>query len=262
MTFEIADATARPGDPFDLSFTIHSDGGVQGFAFSADFDEEVLTGTRGESSSGKWPKPGLVTRSPISSSTIETTSPGSHGIDEGFFLGAAIFCFDRHVALPANTDVEVATFQFEVAEDAPEMTTQVRFFDGARGSGEPMHNSVVTAGETVLPEFLQSFVTVDCNVQVLPIVDIATFFLRGDSSGNGTVNITDAVVSLDYLFRTGSPPACFDAADADDDGELDITDPIFTLGFLFLGTVGPMPAPYPIPDSDPTPDAMTCRVRS
>jgi mono/diheme cytochrome c family protein len=62
-------------------------------------------------------------------------------------------------------------------------------------------------------------------------------FTRGDSDGNGTIVITDAIVILNFLFSgAGTAPVCTPAADANGDTELNITDPIFLLGFLFLGT--------------------------
>ena len=82
-------------------------------------------------------------------------------------------------------------------------------------------------------------------------------FRRGDGNADGTVNIADPVVTLNFLFAGGAI-ACQDAADANDTGELDITDPIFTLNFLFLG--GPAPAP-PGPAAcgrDPTLDRLAC----
>jgi regulation of enolase protein 1 (concanavalin A-like superfamily) len=85
----------------------------------------------------------------------------------------------------------------------------------------------------------------------------APAFLRADADGNGAVEITDAVVLLDYLFLGGTAPACSKAADADDSGELDITDAIYALAYLYLGGPAP-PAPFPVPGTDPTPDALPC----
>ncbi|MEM7261701.1 MAG: HYR domain-containing protein [Planctomycetota bacterium] len=69
-------------------------------------------------------------------------------------------------------------------------------------------------------------------------------FRRGDSNGDGSVNIADPVQSLGFLFLGSAAPNCFDAADADDSGRVNITDAIFTLDFLFSGGARP-PAPGP-----------------
>lgn len=78
-------------------------------------------------------------------------------------------------------------------------------------------------------------------------------FLRGDTDRSGGLNLTDAIHLLNGLFRSGPPPTCPDAADANDDGTLDISDAVRLLGHLFLGA-GPLPAPFPDAGPDPTPD--------
>ncbi|MBI4604051.1 MAG: hypothetical protein HY721_19010 [Planctomycetes bacterium] len=83
-------------------------------------------------------------------------------------------------------------------------------------------------------------------------------FLRGDSTGDGKVDLADPVATLNYLFRGGDAPPCEDAADANDDGRIAITDPVITLQHLFLGG-GLLPAPgTAYPWLDPTPDALGC----
>ncbi|MEM7231495.1 MAG: hypothetical protein AAF517_04945 [Planctomycetota bacterium] len=82
-------------------------------------------------------------------------------------------------------------------------------------------------------------------------------FKRGDSTGDGAINVTDAVATLAFLFRGEEAPTCFDAADSDDNGTLELTDPVHTLNWLFLGGSGP---PDPGTQScgiDPTEDDLT-----
>jgi hypothetical protein len=84
-------------------------------------------------------------------------------------------------------------------------------------------------------------------------------FRRGDSNGDGSVDLTDPIVVLLYLFHGHGFPACESASDADDNGELELTDAIRVLNFLFSG--GPPPAPpgpYE-PGIDPSPDELNCR---
>jgi hypothetical protein len=88
-------------------------------------------------------------------------------------------------------------------------------------------------------------------------------FLRGDSNGDLTVDISDAVHILTALFLGGGAPACADAADADDSGELDITDAVSLLEFLFLaGKAPPAPGPEGPAGPDPTPDDLGCGSRA
>lgn len=86
-------------------------------------------------------------------------------------------------------------------------------------------------------------------------------FRRGDADGNGTVNLTDAVFTLNALFQGGPQSACQDASDADDNGLLNLTDPVFTLNYLFRGSGLPPPPPGPTElGADPTEDPLTCAV--
>jgi Tol biopolymer transport system component len=82
-------------------------------------------------------------------------------------------------------------------------------------------------------------------------------FVRGNADGQGSIDITDALFSLTYLFLGGTQPPCLEAADANDDGKMDLTDATYTLGFLFLGGPAP-PPPYPDPGPDPTADLLGC----
>lgn len=50
---------------------------------------------------------------------------------------------------------------------------------------------------------------------------------------------------------------CLDATDSNDDGSVDVSDPMTTLNFLFLGGL-PLPPPTDAPRIDPTPDALDC----
>jgi len=62
---------------------------------------------------------------------------------------------------------------------------------------------------------------------------------------------------LGYLFL-GEAASCLDACDVDDSGSLEITDPVALLNFLFLGDQPPAaPHPDPGPDSS-VPDLLGC----
>lgn len=68
--------------------------------------------------------------------------------------------------------------------------------------------------------------------------------LRGDSNGDGRVDLSDAVATLGHLFLGVESVSCLEAADADDSGNVLITDAILVLGVLFLGD-GFLPPPFP-----------------
>ncbi|MDG2084149.1 MAG: dockerin type I repeat-containing protein, partial [Planctomycetota bacterium] len=85
-----------------------------------------------------------------------------------------------------------------------------------------------------------------------------TSFTRGDVNGDGGVDISDAIATLDYLF-TGGTISCENSTDSNDDGTLDVADGIALLGYLFSGT-GDLPMPFPTCGIDPTADALECET--
>jgi len=87
-------------------------------------------------------------------------------------------------------------------------------------------------------------------------------FHRGDPNNSGSIDLTDGVIVLNFLFLGGAPPVCFDAADFNDSGTLDLTDGVGVFNFLFLG--GAVPAdPGPLTEPcgpDPTDDPFDCET--
>jgi len=90
-------------------------------------------------------------------------------------------------------------------------------------------------------------------------------FVRGDTNSDGSINLTDGVIPLLYLFSGGAPPACLDSADTNDTGSIEITDAIIVFGWLFSGGAPPA-EPSPLSPGysrkecavDPTDDGIGC----
>lgn len=81
-------------------------------------------------------------------------------------------------------------------------------------------------------------------------------FVRGNANNDDSVDISDGVGVLVSLFLSGGVPhPCPDALDSNDTGVVDITDAIYIFEFLFLGGP-PIPAPFPEPGTDVTPDGL------
>ena len=60
-------------------------------------------------------------------------------------------------------------------------------------------------------------------------------YRRGDANGNGSIDISDAVYVLNFLFNGGPAPACSPIANANGSGGVDISDGIAILSYLFGG---------------------------
>ena len=83
-------------------------------------------------------------------------------------------------------------------------------------------------------------------------------FVRSDANADSSVDISDVLTVLFYLFAGNVTPPCVDALDADDSGLIQVKDAIFILDFLFRNGPAP-PLPYPEPGTDPTAgDPYTC----
>jgi hypothetical protein len=86
----------------------------------------------------------------------------------------------------------------------------------------------------------------------------APLFRRGDTNADTSVNLTDAMTILGFMFLGGGSPGCAKAADVNDDGANNLSDALTLLGYLFLGGQAP-PEPFSVCGSDPTPeDGLGC----
>lgn len=64
-------------------------------------------------------------------------------------------------------------------------------------------------------------------------------YIPGDANGDGTVNIGDAVMLVNYIFKSGPAPDPLDAGDANCDGAVNIGDAVYLIDYIFHG--GPPP---------------------
>ncbi len=78
-------------------------------------------------------------------------------------------------------------------------------------------------------------------------------FQRGDSNGDGRVDVSDPIRTLGAIFHGRDVIPCFDAADFDDNARIDVSDAIATLLFLFEGGSAP-----PACGVDATEDSLDC----
>jgi immune inhibitor A len=70
-------------------------------------------------------------------------------------------------------------------------------------------------------------------------MDVGGLYVYGDANGDGTVNITDVVYLINYLFIGGSPPNPMAAGDPNRDCYVNVTDVVYLINYLFIG--GPPP---------------------
>jgi len=158
--------------------------------------------------------------------------------------------------VPPGPETLIAWIHATVSPDAPAGTVvSLSPTNGPDGQGVGpyrMRNEITFDGNAKYVSFIPKTVAGSLRVD---IVGDITFFIRGDSNRDETVDLADAVNILNVLFRGGSASSCPDAADADDNGAVEITDAITILHFLFLGTASIAP-PFPEAGTDPTLDRV------
>ena len=84
-----------------------------------------------------------------------------------------------------------------------------------------------------------------------------SLFIRGDANHDSSVDLSDGIFILLWLYLGGPAPVCGDAADANDDSQVDISDATSIFQFLFIDNQGSW-EPFPDPGMDPTPDFLGC----
>ena len=92
-------------------------------------------------------------------------------------------------------------------------------------------------GVTVSPDADSSIQATFCDVS---ISQGPSTFHRADTNDDGTIDVTDAVSLLGFLFGGGEDTGCKETQDFDNDGRVILTDAVGILLYLFSG--GPAPA--------------------
>ena len=70
-------------------------------------------------------------------------------------------------------------------------------------------------------------------------IDVMRGYVCGDASGDGSVDIGDAVFLISYVFREGSAPDPVAAGDANCDGDPNVADAVYIINYVFRS--GPEP---------------------
>lgn len=248
----VTGARARPGDrQVPVEVYVSADVEYSSIEIPIDFDERYLRVARAEDHF----LAGVV----LTDNRDDSSGAGPEEGHAVIYSGAGLNT--RRLATEGE-EVHAATLHFDVLEAAREIRstplTVVKVTD-SRGVTYPPWVGIrhlSPAGSTSLP--IRSEVgPFDIQNGALAILPDITLFVRGDSSDDGRLDLTDAQFTLSFLFLGSGPPNCMDAADVNDDGRLDVSDPIAFLGSYYLG-LGEISPPRDRPGEDPTPDALGC----
>jgi hypothetical protein len=71
----------------------------------------------------------------------------------------------------------------------------------------------------------------------------------GDANSDGSVNVSDAVFIINYVFVGGDTPVPLESGEANCDGSVNVSDAVYIINYVFVGGSGPCD-----PDDNGIPD--------
>jgi hypothetical protein len=205
-TVRVASATALPGDQIVIPVTLHNIRKAAAFTIPLKFDPAVLhcdsvsfVDTRIESYS--------IKDAPIDN-------------DEGTILLGMIAFYDP--SLEVGTGI-VGYLHMTVSAEAQEQVTTI---DTSYIPPAGEFIIVDEAAEDFVPEFVKGNVFVSLEYY-------------GDANSSGSVDISDAVYLVDFIFRDRRAPNPYEAGDANADTYVNVGDVVRIINYIFKGGPGP-----------------------
>lgn len=193
---------------------------------------------------------------------VDIIDPAKNGGQEGV-VGVCILSLTTFVILPPVGEWAVLKIRgdLDVSGLKPGERTQPCRID-IRGPGEEGLRSLGSPVTTEVTVQGQSYPHAARDLEIVARVREFARFKRGDANSDGTLDISDVLFILGYLFLGTRAPECLDSADTDDSSRIEITDALAIFEFLFFGSSSPtVPGPFEC-GSDPTDDDIPCEAFS
>jgi hypothetical protein len=261
--FSLQETKGEAGSLVNVPFFLRTDTPLAMAAFSVDYDPKVLEFLAPRLSDFV---ADLLVRIPDADWRFDWyVNP-----DEGWVQVSLVVDYQgrEEFSLPPSLFTSAAFLQFHIKEGVKRGRTHLRFTrpDAARYRGHfadgerPVYNAARRHGRPFTPndQFHDGVVPdLEDGAILISIIGDVGIFLRGDVNVDSTIDVSDPVALLNFLFLGDREPDCEDAADGNDDGILDIADPIAILEYLFLSTSSSSQFSG-LPAEDETPDALGC----
>jgi uncharacterized Ntn-hydrolase superfamily protein len=106
-------------------------------------------------------------------------------------------------------------------------------------NGDSTFSATLTAAYAPGPDTIWATINAGGRVILLNDKKVVRYYRWGDATGDGNVNIGDAVFVISYVFRGGPAPVPLEAADANCDDKINVGDAVFIVNYVFRG--GPEP---------------------
>ncbi len=155
-------------------------------------------------------------------------------------------CVDALLTLTVGASGAALTYQWRLdGVDLVDQTDALLSISAAQLSDSGSYDCVVTGTCGALTSEAVTVVVDQC-------------FIRGDSNGDGNIDVGDAIHLLDYSFG-GATADCLRASNANGDAGIDIGDAITILNYLFAGA-DDLPAPFPDCGAEPAASGLPCDI--
>ena len=262
VRLDLPDVSAMPGSLLSVPVRLQADEAISMAAFSLEFDPGVLEFVEAALSRQIVEIIERHAGVPVLDWQLESFFDN----EEGWVQVSLVLDFGARedFSIPPGLRLDLVSLTFRVKESAPEGPSQLAFTrpEGAGYAGNweygerQVYNAARRAGHPFTPEDRFEDVVdpeLDDGSVFVSIIGDVGIFVRGDTNGDDTVDISDPIATLGFLFGDVAI-SCEDAADSNDDGRIDISDPIDTLGYLFGKSTGHARRPI----QDETPDLLDC----
>jgi len=225
---------------------------MNAFVLSFSWDSAKLALQQPATNDGWWYGTDLDTL--LGASTIEffdkKTTPAFPQPGVGYLALITIFDYVPPFAaqqVPPGNGRSLIRLNFNVANNPGliGVTTLIKYENNI--SPAPPPPSPGNPNPAIPPPTANLIVTTDLQgitpIQENGIVQIVNqpSFVRGNANGDSSVNLADAIFTLQFLFSGVPALVCGDAMDPNDDGGVDVSDAIYLIAYLFSG--GPPPEP-------------------
>jgi hypothetical protein len=145
-------------------------------------------------------------------------------------------------ALPEGTAGEEYSFQLTSAGGTGAKVWRDKY-GSLEGTGLLLSEDGLLSGIPVNPGLAGFYAEVEdetgAKVDKPLSYQINAAYICGDANGDETVNVSDAVAVINYVFIGGDPPDPIEAGDANCDAAVNVSDAVYIINYVFIGGNAP-----------------------